>query len=262
MVSLIFCAPVFAAAFTAFSGQINADNINVRVDATVNSALIYSLSKGELVEVVSEAYDWYKIRLPKEAPAYVKKDLVECINSDPVTNPGKCLSAKITKDKINIRLGPGESSWILGKADKLTVVNILAEESGWYKIQPIYQSYGWVNKKFVNMELIPLEKQNTSKAANTAKLGEQLLIEGTVSPYGIVLWRKATHKLITSENKIYLLKGNRKSLDSLNYHKVKVTGKLISAAASPIDNPAAQGTTSNGTSKYPIIQIDIIEALT
>jgi hypothetical protein len=72
-----------------------------------------------------------------------------------------------------------------------------------------------------------------------------LVVEGKINPYGIVLWRKATHKLITSENKIYFLKGERKSLDSLNYHKVKVTGKLISLPSS----------------KYPIIQIDIIEAL-
>lgn len=243
MASSIFTGTVFSA---GFSGQINADNINLRVDATVGSAVICSLRKNELVEVVWETYDWYKIRLPKEAPSYVRKDLVECINSDPVTNPGKCLGAKIIKDKINIRMGPGESSWVLGKADKLTVVNILAQEDGWYKIQPIYQSYGWVNKKFVSKEILLPKKQKAAELpAKDLQSGGLLVIEGTVSPYGVVLWRKATHKLVTSDNKIYFLKGNRKSLDSLNYHKVKVTGKLISPAAG----------------KYPIIQIDIIEAL-
>lgn len=244
MAALIFRAPVFAASFIAFSGQINAENINARVDATVGSAVICSLPKGQLVEVVSEAYDWYKIRLPKEAPSYVKKDLVECINPDPATNPEKCLSAKVIKDRINIRLGPSESTWILGKADKLTVVNILGQESGWYKIQPIYQSYGWVNKKFVRREII-LTKKEAQLPAKDLPSAELLVVEGTVTPYGVILWRKATHKLITSDNKTYFLKGNRKSLDSLNYHKVKVTGKLISPVAS----------------KYPIIQIDIIEAL-
>lgn len=246
MVSLIFTAAVLAAAFTSFSGQINADNINTRVDATAGSAVICSLPEGELVEVVSEAYDWYKIRLPKEAPSYVKQDLVECINSDPVTNPKSCLSAKVIKDRINIRLSPSESTWVLGKADKLTVVNILAQKNGWYKIQPIYQSYGWVNKKFVSKEiLLPKKKKTVELPAKDIPSGDLLVIEGTISPYGVVLWRKATHKLVTSDTKIYFLKGNRKSLDSLNHHKVKVTGKLI--------NPAA--------SKYPIIQIDIIEAL-
>lgn len=234
------------ATFTAFSGQINADKINIRVDATVGSAVICSLAKGKEVEVVGEAYDWYKIRLPKEAPSYVKKELVECINSDPATNPGRCLSAKVIKDRINIRLGPSESSWILGKTDKLTVVNILGWDGDWYKILPIYQSYGWVNKKFIDRQSVLLKKEETAVVLpKEVKSSGQLIIEGTVSPYGIVLWRKATHKLVTADNKIYFLKGNRKSLDSLNYHKVRVTGKLISP----------------DTSKYPIIQIDIIEAL-
>lgn len=246
---VVFFVPVravFGATAVNFNGQINAENINVRVDATVGSALICSLSKGEPVEVISEAYDWYKIRLPKEAPSYVKEDLVECFNSDPVTNPGKCLSAKVIKDRINIRLGPSESSWILGKADKLTVVNILAKVNGWYKIQPIYQSYGWVNKKFISKETIVARKQETpALPAKDIQPSGSLIIEGTVSPYGIVLWRQATHKLITSDNKIYFLKGNRKGLDSLNYHKVKVSGKLITPSGN----------------KYPIIQVDMIEAL-
>ncbi len=242
----IFAGDVFAGAGTSFTGQINADNINVRVDATIGSAVACVLSKGQLVEVVSELYDWYKIRLPKEAPSYVKKDLVECINPDPVSAPGKCLSAKVIKDRINIRLSPGESSWILGKINRLTVVSILSEKGDWYRIAPVYQSFGWVNKKFVDKDLTPLlKKEKPLAAAREIKPPEQLVVEGKVSPYGIVLWRTATHKLITSENKVYFLKGNRKSLNSLNYRKVKVTGRLISPQES----------------KYPIIEIDIIEAL-
>jgi hypothetical protein len=59
------------------------------------------------------------------------------------------------------------------------------------------------------------------------------------------LWRKATHKLITADQKTYFLKGNRKGLDSLNYRKVKVSGKII--------NPE--------NSRYPIIETDVIEVL-
>lgn len=267
--SLVTSIAAFGATSVNFNGQINATNINLRVDATVGSAVICVLAKGELVEVVSEAHDWYKIRLPKKAPSYVREDLVECFNSDPVTNPagighsklykqgpnpGKCLSAKVIKDRINIRLGPSESTWILGKADKLTVVNILTEENGWYKIQPIYQSYGWVNKKFVSKEAVLPKKQEAIEApvkdilrssAKVIQPSDSLVIEGVVSPYGMVLWRQATHKLITSENKVYFLKGNRKSLDSLNYHKVKVSGKLITSVES----------------KHPIVGVNIIEAL-
>jgi len=235
-----------AAAFSSFIGQINSDNINVRVDATVSSAIVCTLSKGESIEVISEAYDWYKIRLPKKAPSYVKRDLVECINTNTVSSSPSCISAKVIKNRINIRLGPSESTWILGKADKLTVVNILAEKGGWYKIQPIYNSYGWVNKKFISKGLLAKVKEaDPVKLVQKQNPSDQLVVEGRISPYGIVLWRKATHKLITPDNKTYFLKGNRKSLDRLNYQKVRVTGKLI--------NPAEN--------RHPIIEINIIEAL-
>jgi len=240
LVCFSFTGDSLSEEFAAFTGKVNANDINVRVDATTGAAVACTLAKGQPVEVVWEAYDWYKIRLPKTAPSYIKKNLVECINrTASLPEPEKCLNAKVTAERVNIRLGPGEGSWILGKVDKLTVVNILADKGAWYKIEPVHQSFGWVYKKFVDKApaAVPEPAQ--------AKSPDLLVIEGTVSPYGVVLWRQATHKLITAENKIYFLKGNRKGLDSLNYHRVKVTGKLITPPES----------------KYPIIHVALIEAL-
>ena len=246
---LAVTSAVFAATFAAFNGQVNADKINVRVDATIGSALACSLDKSALVEVVGEAYDWYKIRLPKEAASYVNKNLVECINFESISSttntPAKCLNAKVIKDRVNVRQGPSETAWILGKADKLTVINILSQEGDWYKIQPIYQSYGWVNKKFISKEIVLPKNEVLNLPVKNIEPVKQLILEGAISPYGVVLWRKATHKLITSDNKVYLLKGNRQGLDSLNHQKVRVSGKLITL---PENN-------------HPIVEIDIIEAL-
>jgi SH3-like domain-containing protein len=249
LLGFMFRGFVFAAGFTAFTGQANADDVNVRVDATVSSKVACILEKGKLVEVASEAYDWYKIRLPREAPSYIKKEFVECIDRV----PEKCSNVKVIGNKVNIRLGPGESFWILGQVDKSTVVNIIQDEGDWYKIEPVHQSYGWVNKKFINKEIITLEKVSPEAevkcvgtlVAAMPKESDQITIEGTVSPYGVVLWRKATHKLVTADQKTYFLKGNRKGLNSLNYSKVKVTGKII--------NPQ--------NSKYPIIEAAVIEVL-
>ena len=80
----------------------------------------------------------------------------------------------------------------------------------------------------------------------TASIEEKgITIEGIIKPYGKVFRRIATHKLITQDGKIFLLKGSKKNLDSLNYRKVKVMGKL--------SNLAKQ--------KYPIIEILKIEVL-
>lgn len=237
---LSFAGYAFSEEPAVFTGRVNANNINVRVDATTGALVACTLSRDQVVEVVREAYDWYKIRLPKTAPSYIKKNLVECINRTvSPSDPAKCLNAKVTAARVNIRLGPSENSWILGKADKLSVVNILGEKGSWYKIEPVHENFGWIYKKFVDKAQAP------EPELAEAKSPDQMAIEGTVTPYGVVLWRQATHKLITAENKIYFLKGNRKGLDSLNYHRVKVTGKLITAPES----------------KHPIIQVAVIEAL-
>lgn len=246
-----------------FPGEINADNIHIRYDSTVSSTIICIANNGEPVEVVKELYGWYRVRLPKTAPSFIKKNLVAIID-------GK--TAKVIKDNVNIRLKASESSPILGKADKNEVINILEENEEWYKIEPPNNSFGWVNKKFVNpapqgatainlwggvnkasdtinkreeVELDKKIKEENKITDEKASQEENAPIEGIIKPYGKVIKRIATHKLITADNNVLLLKGNKGSLDSLNYHKVRVTGKSI--------HPK--------NSKHSIIEILKIEAL-
>ena len=142
-----------------FTGEINSEGINIRSDSTTESQIICQIKKGARVEVISELHDWYKIRLPKIAPSYVKKGLLECVNYENTAGPGnymqiptnkRCLSAKASKDRINVRLKPNESSVILGRLDKNEVANIVKEAGDWYRIEPIQNSFGWINKKFVS----------------------------------------------------------------------------------------------------------------
>ena len=211
-----------------FQGEINANNINIRSDSRVGSKIICIANNGEPVEVIKESYGWYKIRLPKTAPSFIKKNLVGLVDEK---------TAKVIKDNVNIRLRPDESSPILGKADKNEVINIVEEKGEWYKIEPLNNSFGWVNKKFVD-KADTINKREEDKLAQEIKKenkimdekvsqDESVTIEGIINPYGKVIKRIATHKLITADNNVFLLKGNKGSLDSLNYHKVKVTGKLI-----------------------------------
>lgn len=216
----------------------NSDNINVRSDSTISSSVICLLNKGESIEVVSERFDWYKIRLPKHSPCYIRKDLTSCIERKPAEitpaaekNVHNCISIKVTKQKVNIRLGPSESSPIIGRANQNEVLSVVAEAAGWYRIEPPGESFGWVNKQFfagsaclkVDEPAQPKKEENALKGPGVS----EVVIEGIVKPYGKVLWRPATHKLLASDNKEYLLKGNKSSLDSLNQRKVKVCAKII-----------------------------------
>ncbi|PIP19831.1 MAG: hypothetical protein COT38_04370 [Candidatus Omnitrophica bacterium CG08_land_8_20_14_0_20_41_16] len=230
-----------------FLGEINTNNINLRSDATIGSKVICTLDKGEQVEVVSEAYEWYKPHLPAHISVYLKGSLADCIKYKESVEGNKeevCLSAKVLRDRVNVRVSPDESSAIVGIANKNEIVNVRGETGGWYKIEPIQNSFGWVNKKFVNKVEKAVSVNKNEDKKESLNSNENIVLKGIVNPYGIVFRRIATHKLITADNKVFLLKGNKAALDALNRNKVKVIGKIISP-------PKA---------KYPLVEVIIIEA--
>jgi len=241
-----FCSTVLAAdsqtassPSAGISGEINAADINIRSDASTGSAVICKTTKKDIVAIISEKYDWLKIRLPKNACVYAKKSLFTNIS-------GK--TAIAAKDKINVRLEPNEASMILGKISKDEVVNVKADKGDWLQIEPTFETYGWINKKFVDkLPEKPVEtKIDSQNAALNLTAELPVVLEGTVMPYGKVIKRTATHKLITKDNIVYLLKGNKHNLNSLLRRNVKVTGKQ---------------TPSSKKEKFPIIIVEKMEAL-
>jgi len=214
-----------------FSGEINEDKVNVRVDSTIASEVICRLNRTDVVEVVRESYDWYKIRLPKQVPSFVREDLVLKTNDK---------SGKVLKENVNVRLHPSEGAPIIGKADKDEAVDIAGEKSGWLQISAVERSFGWIHKKFVNKitaAVPPSPTQKIVKAPATSPEPEKIVIstaqdgmivvEGIVEPRGKIFKRKSSHKLVAPGNKMFFLKGNIANLNAVCYHKVRVTGTLI-----------------------------------
>jgi len=111
----------------------------------------------------------------------------------------------------------------------------------------VQNSFGWINKKFVEKSFLPLLSQDEPQPEQKIILERQetIVLEGILKPYGRVFRRQATHKLIDRDKKVYLLKGNTTTLKSLTRLKVKVTGRIISP-------PKA---------KYPLVEVDKIEVL-
>ena len=245
--------PAYAEEKTPFLGEVNADNINLRLDATISAEALASLNKGEQLEVMAEFYEWYKVRLPEKIPVYIKKTLATCINYTAGTTPEgvplerSCTSAKVLKERVNIRAKPSESGGIVGLADKNEVLNITGQAAGWYRIEPTQNSFGWIHKKFIS-KVIPPPKPAGPPQEKTTEAADQegmIVLIGTVKPYGIVFMRPATHKLISVDDRIFLLKGNRSSLNALNHHKVKVTGKILTSARG----------------EYPVVEVKAIEVV-
>ena len=213
-----FCAASFAQNTPPFQGEVNADNINIRSDSTPGAQVICTVNRRERLDVLLELYDWYKIRLPKNAPSYIKKSLTQCFNF--ADGSKVCLNAKILKNRVNVRLKPGESSPILGKVEKDEIVNVLDDRGEWIRIEPVANSFGWIHKKFVNKA--PLQEKpfkaasepstETTSQAKEEKDNNNITLVGIVKPYGKIFKRVATHKLFTADNKVYLLKWNKQTL--------------------------------------------------
>lgn len=139
-----------------FQGQVNSDNINIRSDSTVSAEIICFLNKGMRLEVIQELYDWYKVRLPKFCPAYIKKNMAECakfkiLDYPLLDSPGRniCAAVRVIKEKVNIRLKPDEASPIIGRADKNEILSIVEVKGDWYGVEPTQNSFGWIHKKFI-----------------------------------------------------------------------------------------------------------------
>ncbi|MCX5706633.1 MAG: SH3 domain-containing protein [Candidatus Omnitrophica bacterium] len=233
--------------------EVNTDNINLRSDATANSPTVSTLKKGDKLEITAELYDWYKVRLPKNIPLYIKRALAKCINyktilpegvTDINTLPAEqikkcCLSAIVTKDRVNVRLKPNELSPIVGNVKKNEVVNIRGGEGGWYKIEPLENCFGWIHKKFINkINTLPEQKPESKEEEIT-------WFEGTINPYGVVYKRQGTHKFITMDKQIYLLRWDWATLNALTYQRVKIYGKIFKDAGE----------------EYPVIEIKTIEVI-
>ncbi len=238
--------------FEPFQGKVIEDNINVRSDSTVLSALICNLSKPDQIEVIAQSYDWYKIRLPHNAPSFIKNDLLSNIDER---------TAKVLNDRVNIRLAPDKSAPIVGQVNKGEVVNIILRQGEWARIVPVNNSFGWIHKRFV-VKCDPVASEPSLDAAVktlptplsviqplpetvTVIPVDEIKVEGYVHPYGRVIKRQATHKIISLDNQVFLLKGNRENLNSLTYHKARVSGKFITAAGS----------------KYPVIEVSKMEVM-
>ena len=127
-------------AFSSAKFIVTKDSVNVRVDSTTSSRALGHLFKNNLVEVVGERYDWYKIILPKKFPCYIAKEYTKTLKDNKI---------KVTGSKINLRDKPSLKSNVLGQAPKDTVFPRISQTAEWVKIQAYPYTYGWVHKKLL-----------------------------------------------------------------------------------------------------------------
>ncbi len=263
----------FADDFTPFKGKVNTEDINLRIDSTVSSEIICKAKKGDNIDILAQAYGWYRVRLPKYSPSFIKDEFLAPVDEK---------TAQIATSGVNVRLMPSKDAPIVGKTDQGEIIHILESKGGWSKIEPIFNSFGWVSAKFIDKTDLPLDVKEIAKPETKVVTKEEVdsiskllqevkaqiekekvkvpekvvvqkkeenpgyeIFEGLIKPYGKIVNRIATHKLVDKDNKTFLLKGDRDTLEAATYRKVKIKGKLLDAK----------------TGKLPMVEVSSIEVL-
>src|SRR6266498_2675992 len=74
--SLVLTLSLAAGSGWADSVQVDALRVNVRKEPSTASAIVATANRGEVLEVLDRAGDWYRIKTPSGAEGYVSAHLV------------------------------------------------------------------------------------------------------------------------------------------------------------------------------------------
>ena len=123
-----------------FFAKPNRDHVRVRTDSTTQSLILGELKTEAVVNVISEKWDWFQIRLPSEFPGYVHSAFVR-------TTPDK--GSIISADHVNIRAHPSREAPILGQVKRNTPVHVMGTQGDWVSIQALPTFTAYVHSRLV-----------------------------------------------------------------------------------------------------------------
>ncbi len=231
-----------------FLAEVTVDGVHVRSGQSTNFEALCRLKRGTQVVAVAKSYRWYKVRLPLEAKSYISQEYAQMLNAD---------TALILKNRVNIRAGAGTQFTILGQLNKGTTVKVLETLEGWYRIEPVEGTYGWIADQFLTFKSdqllpAPIVAQAGSGQAEMPKLSldstalaPSKIIQtppsaaepplGSIASYtGRVENLKEAippaeigHRLIREDGVVYYLQGPSRVMDEFVGYRVDIEGKIL-----------------------------------
>ena len=142
-----------------FIAKVNAENVEVKAGGNINFENICKLSKGEEITTLEKKYNWYKIKLPKNAACYISANYIKKMDD---------AIGIVTGNRVNLRARANQNSSILAQLNKKDRVRIIDKMNGWYKISTPKNCFGWVQEKSLKFYCDSIEEKSQS-AANAIK---------------------------------------------------------------------------------------------
>ncbi len=239
--------------FFPFVAEVNARNVNVRAGENTNFEKISRLNEGDRVVVVEKRFSWYKIELPKVAKSYISDEFVLLHDER---------NGEVIGSRVNVRAGAGPEFTVLGQLKAGDSVTVTGHNAGWYQIEPLDNSHGWVNEKFLTFysntvddydpdQLVTRIEDRKEKAfyqklkkeqkknmpVETIVVSKGVTAEGFLSQESLTGSDIIAHKISIDGKPTYYLQGLRYILDDFLHYKVSIKGELITTEESHFSYP-------------------------
>ncbi|PFZ77606.1 peptidase M24 [Bacillus toyonensis] len=140
---------------------VNVSSLRVRTGPSTSHTTIASITKGQVVQVVGEVQDWFKINYAGQA-AYISKDYVTKGGSNENGSQGNNQNNNqnnnvtvqtggtyvVNATSLRVRTGPAAYHSVIGGVLNGTTLNVVGSEGSWFKVN--YQGKtGFVSSEFV-----------------------------------------------------------------------------------------------------------------
>lgn len=123
--------------FKAFTGKVTRNKVRLRVQPTLDGAIVRELNKGDLAVVVGETEDYYAIQPPSDIKGYIYRTLV--------------LDNVVEASNVNVRLEPNLDSPIISQLNSGDRVDgrVSTQNNKWMEIIPPANTRFFVSKDFI-----------------------------------------------------------------------------------------------------------------
>ncbi|MFH1063236.1 MAG: SH3 domain-containing protein [Candidatus Omnitrophota bacterium] len=238
-----------------FTGIINDNSVNIRSGPGVNFEILRKMDKDELVLVLGNELDWYKLKLPRNSKAYIHNQFIKMGD----TNYGY-----INTDRVNVRAGKGTNFNVIGQLNANDLVEVIDQDNEWAQIFTDINCFAWAHKDFVNNHgpaSIYISKENVNQEAwkllQQAKQFEQASgitdtdekqaaciqkYNAIIRDYPQTIAANSAKKCITRLSKIIpVIKKPEPVSDELVKNQAQIQTEKKRLLVKPATNPIAQG---------------------
>ena len=156
-------------------GFTTGSQLRLRAQPSTSSAVLDISPRGEVVVVVSQVGDWYKV-IYNLKEGYMHRDYVSVLTRE----NAELGYGKINGTCVNLRSGPSTAHKSVGMGNKGDKVYIIGLNTGWYKV--IWNgSVCYIRSDFVDLTEIPYENQASTNSPRFFRNGKSTGIAPSAS---------------------------------------------------------------------------------